>query len=200
MSPHPDTELTRLITAIAEGGDTDRERLFTAIYDDLRRVAQNRFGVGRPGDTLQATALVNETVLELLRRLDQCPERLGAESRKEFFGTVAMARRTILRDQWRAAGALKRGGGASTAPLEHDPPARDDGSPFGQIEYLELDEAIERLRSYDERWYRVVMLRFYAARTIEETALILGLGVTSVKADWRFARAWLLRELRSEAS
>ncbi|MEZ6243312.1 MAG: ECF-type sigma factor [Phycisphaerales bacterium] len=195
MPDQTEPDLTRLVEASVAGDSSARERLLAAVYDDLRKIASARFGVGRPGDTLQPTALVNETVIELLRRLDQ-PQRLALASREQFFAAVAMAMRTILRDHWRARNALKRGGGDRPAPLIADPVSPSSDDPFAAIDYLALDEALDRLENYDLRWHRVVMHRFFAARTIEETADMLGMGVTAVQADWRFARAWLLREIR----
>jgi RNA polymerase sigma factor (TIGR02999 family) len=165
------------------------------VYDDLRRIARSRAGVGGAGQTLQPTVLVNEALCEILRRMDS-PEGLPASSRTEFFGIVASAMRTIVKDHHRARRAAKRGGGERPSPLLGDEPDLDD-TPFGRVDLMALDESLNRLERYEPRWHQVVLYRFYAGRTIEQTAELLGAGVTLVKADWRGARAWLARDLGS---
>ncbi len=186
-------DLTVLLHESAADTPGARDRLFTLVYEDLRRIARNRRGVGAAGETMQPTVLANEAVAEMLRRMES-PGGFPLSSRSEFFGAVALAMRSILKDHRRARLAAKRGGGVVAVALRDEESSRDE-TPFGAVDLLALDEAMDRLERYDERWHRVVMFRFYAGRTIEETAELLGSGVTTVKSDWRGARAWLAREL-----
>lgn len=191
-------EFTVLLKESAAGLPDARERLFDLVYDDLRRIARTRPGVGGPGETMQPTVLANEAAAELLRRMDS-PTGLPVSSRGEFFGAVALAMRSILKDHRRARNAQKRGGGRHDSPLFGDEPALDD-TPFGRVDLIALDEAMDRLERFEPRWHRVVMYRFYAGRTIEQTAELVGAGITGVKTDWRGARAWLARELAVEGA
>ena len=193
--------LTLLVRSCESGSAEAREALFNAVHGDLKRIARGRAGVGRVGDTMQATALVNETVIELMRLLES-PGRLEISSRREFFTVVALAMRGILKDHRRAKGALKRGAGRADARLPTvgvagEVDASGTEGPFGRADLLDLDAAMSKLERHDERWYRVVLYRFYAGRSIRETGELMGLGETAVKADWRSARAWLIRELRA---
>lgn len=172
----------------------DSRELLTLLYADLRAVACNYFAQQPVGHTLQPTALVHEAVLRLLRDDKAAPAGRNV-SPAHFLAVAAMAMRQILVDHARAASALKRGGPhASPVPLiQIDADTLPNTLPT--VDILELDDAIERLAAIDERASRVVVLRFFAALTIQQTAEVLGVSDYTVEDDWRAARAFLSREL-----
>lgn len=163
------------------------EAALPAIYEELRRIAADRLGALPPGQTLQATAIVNELIA---RGFADEPERW--ESRAHFFGAAAIAVRNLLVEHARRRSAAER------ARAEHARmvPAQAEGLTESDDELLALDAALERLRSTDERKFQVVSLRFFVGRTIEETAQLLNLSTATVERDWAYARAWLQREMR----
>ena len=156
--------------------------LLPVLYAELRRLAAALTVKLQPGQTLQPTALVHEAYLRLVR--DQDP---GWEGRRHFFGAAAQAMREILIEQARRKGRLKRGGGGHRVELTEglawiEPPAED---------VLALDEAIRQLQAEDAHLAEIVMLRYYSGLTVEETASVLGVSVSTLTRDWRYARAWL---------
>lgn len=182
------------LTWLIESARTDparREDLFALIHEDLRAIARSTPHVGRHGDTLQPTVLVNELFIQLDRRFP-APPRDRPESRATFFRSVALVMRTIVRDHWRARIADKRGGGLGAVPLKGD---EADPATLDQTDFLALDDALGGLERYNRRWYEVVLMRYFAVRSIEETALLLGIADSTVSSDWRLARAWLRREM-----
>ena len=170
--------------------EPERERaadLLPAVYDELRRLAAALTQQLRPGQTLQATALVHEAYLRLVR--DQDP---GWDGRRHFFGAAARAMREILVEQARRKGSRKRGGGARRVELSEglaliEPPADD---------LLALDEAIQQLQAERPQLAEVVRLRYYAGLSVEETAAVVGRSVSTVTREWRFARAWLAGKVK----
>jgi RNA polymerase sigma factor (TIGR02999 family) len=162
--------------------------LLPAVYAELRRLAAVLSGRLQPGQTLQPTALVHEAYLRLVRGHDP-----GWQGRRHFFGAAARAMREILIEQARRKGSQKHGGGARRIELAEglawiEPPTDD---------ILSLDEAIQRLRAEDARLAEIVQLRYYTGLSVEETADVLGASASTVKRDWRYARAWLARQLSS---
>jgi RNA polymerase sigma factor (TIGR02999 family) len=160
--------------------------LLSALYDHLRGLAGTLTSRLPPGQTLQPTALVHEAYLRLTRRADP-----GWESPRHFFGAAARAMREILIEQARRKASIKGGGGGRRVELEEgvawiEPPADD---------VLALDEAIEHLQAEEPRLAEIVRLRFYCGLSMEETAEVLGGSLSTLKRDWRFARAWLARRL-----
>ncbi|MHC4908589.1 MAG: ECF-type sigma factor [Planctomycetota bacterium] len=187
-------DLTQLISEARKGDEDARDRLFAMVYDELRALARSQRHVGRAGETLQPTVLANEAYLLLSRRMPGGPNDI-AESRRTFFQTVALAMREVLRDHWRAARALKRGAGRAPVPLERGVP--DAAAPLDRTDFLALDDALQRLEAHNARWYEFVMHRYFAGRPLQETAEIMGMGMTTAKSTWNFARAWLRREMES---
>jgi RNA polymerase sigma factor (TIGR02999 family) len=161
--------------------------LFTHVYGELRRLAQARMALERPGHTLQATALVHEAYLKLIGGAD-----LEWRSRAQFFAAAAEAMRRILIDHARSKGRVKRGGGRRRLSLDVLDLAID-----GSFEdFLSVEESIRRLEKRDERMAEIVKLRFYAGLSEAEIATVLGVTDRTVRRDWVVARAWLQKELR----
>jgi RNA polymerase sigma factor (TIGR02999 family) len=160
--------------------------LLPVLYAELRRLAEGLTARLTPGQTLQPTALVHEAYLRLVR--DQDP---GWEGRRHFFGAAAQAMREILIEQARRKGSLKHGGQAHRLELAEglawiEPPASD---------FLALDEAIQQLQAEDAHLAEIVLLRYYTGLSVQETASVVGVSVSTLKREWRFARAWLARRL-----
>jgi RNA polymerase sigma factor (TIGR02999 family) len=156
--------------------------LLPALYAELRRLASALTSQRGPGQTLTPTALVHEAYLRLVK--DQDP---GWQGKRHFFGAAAQAMREILIEQARRKASLKRGGGGQRVELVEglaviEPPAED---------VLALDEAIQKLQREDARLAEIVMLRYYTGLSVEETAAVVGVSVSTLTRDWRYARAWL---------
>jgi RNA polymerase sigma factor (TIGR02999 family) len=160
--------------------------LLPEVYGELRRLAEALTVRLSPGQTLQPTALVHEAFLRLVGDSDP-----GWEGRRHFFGAAAQAMRQVLVDQARRRGARKRGGDGHRVELDEgiayvEPPAED---------VLALDEAVSALQGEEPPLAELVMLRYYAGLSVEEAAAVLGSSPSTVKRDWRRARAWLSRRL-----
>lgn len=192
-------QLTRLIDASARGDDQARGDLFNLVYEQLREIAAQSRHVGAPGQTLQATALANEAFILLSNRFP-AHSRDNLTGRDAFYRAVAQAMRLILRDYWRAQRAEKRGGDDRPKTLDAAAVAAPNASSLDAVDFLSLDEAMNRLEHAHPRWFDVVMSRYFAGRTIDETAELLGTSRTTVKADWQLARAWLHREIGGASS
>lgn len=160
---------------------------FSAIYEELRGLARQRLLQGLAGQSLQATALVHEVWLKMAASGSE----LTADPR-HFYATAAQAMRWILVDHARKKSSLKRGAASVEADPEQLPQAAADERAEG---LLALDAALERLERADARKHQVVMLRHYAGLSVEETARTLELSPATVKREWQFARAWLVREM-----
>jgi RNA polymerase sigma factor (TIGR02999 family) len=163
--------------------------LLPDVYTELRRLAAALSRRLPPGQTLQATALVHEAYLRLVG--DQDP---GWNGRRHFFGAAALAIRNILVEQARRKGSHKHGGGRRVELAEGlaviEPPSDD---------LLAVDEAIQQLRAEKPHLAEIVMLRYYAGMSVDETAAVLGISASTLAREWRFARAWLVRRLGSAA-
>jgi RNA polymerase sigma-70 factor, ECF subfamily len=188
-----DTQVTQLLSAAAQGDSAATDALFPVVYDELRRLAGSLLGHERAGHTLQPTALVHEAYLRLLG-----PDgaQLSWQNRAHFFGAAARAMRRILIDRARHVKATR----VEKARLPDDsllPAWSVAGRSPADVatELVELDEAMESLKAKDDRQHEIVMLRFFGGLSVEQTADALGLGVSTVKNEWAFARAWLLREI-----
>ena len=181
------TEFTRLLSAYRQGSPEAPEQLFTLVYQDLRRLAQQYLKQERPGHTLQATALVHEAWLRLFGE-----GVVELESRAHFFVIAARQMRRILIDHARTTRSDKRGGGQLMAPLEEAALL-----PVEQCEeLLALDQALTRLEHLYPRVGRIVELRFFAGLTEAETAVVLKISVSALKRDWVFAKVWLVTQIR----
>lgn len=188
MASH-ETEVSHLLEAWNQGDPEALETLMPLVVDDLRSIARKYFEREDPGHTIQPTALVNELYLRLVDR-----RTVHWESPRHFFGAAAQIMRRLLVDHARHRQAAKRGGGAPKLPVDEDLPVFARHAPE---EILALDEALGRLETLEPRQSQVVTLKSFVGLTIPEIAQTLGIGPTAVKSDWRFARAWLERELRA---
>ncbi len=183
-------EVTRLLHQISGGDASAVERLVPLIYAELRQIAERAMRHERSDHTLQPTALVHEAFLRLVGKPD-----LSWESRAHFLNIAAQAMRRVLLMHARERRAAKRGGGLERVTL-------DDqlmGSGERGIDLIGLDESLERLAGIFPRKARVVELRFFAGLNIEETAQVLEISSATVKREWDFARAWIRRDLATEA-
>lgn len=181
--PH---DATRLLEQMHAGSRSAADALLPIVYDELRRLAAAYLREERLGHTLQPTALVHEAYVRLIRGAQ--PDWRG---RAHFLAVAARAMRRTLVNHALAHKAEKRGGGRTMLGLD---PALVP-QPSNGVEALELHEAIERLQALDERKARLVEMRFFAGMTMEEAADVLGVSLSTAEADWRFARAWLAKEL-----
>ena len=182
----------------------DKERLHAASYDELRRIAARYISRERPGQTLQATALVNEAFVRLSA---ERPREF--QNRTHFLAIAALSMRQILVQRARARKAAKRGGAPHRITLDDsslDPSKVPAGVPGmaaergpGDIDVLALDEALTRLAALDPELARLVELRYFGGLTVEETADVLGSSPATVKRHWAFARAWLKQALEGQA-
>ena len=175
------------LTAIQKGDPKAAEELLPLVYEELRDLAHYKLAKEKAGQTLQTTALVHEAYIRVVG--DQDPKW---ENKAHFFASAALAMRRILVEQARKKGRVKHGGGRHRIPLE--PGAAVLGPPA--TEFLALNEALCRLEEIDKRKAEVVTLRHLAGLTVPETAKAVGMSTRTVELEWRFARAWLLRELR----
>ena len=181
------SDVTRILSAIDQGDPQAAERLLPLVYDELRRLAAQRLAQEKPGQTLQATALVHEAYLRLM----------GAEpaqqwnSRGHFFAAAAEAMRRILVDQARRKQTDKHGGGRQRVDFPEDfaaPAAPSD-------DLVALDEALSRLELHDADAARLVKLRFFAGLSHQEAAEAMGLSRGAADRLWALSRAWLFRRL-----
>ncbi|MFN0133240.1 MAG: sigma-70 family RNA polymerase sigma factor [Phycisphaerales bacterium] len=186
MSEPASQDVTRLLDAINAGEAKASDQLLPLVYDALRRMAGSQMSREPAGHTLQPTALVHEAYLRLVGSGD-----VKWHGRGHFFAAAATAMRRILVERARRKMATKHGGGRKSVSLDEGSLAAEPEA----VDMLALDEALDRLAARDERWAQIVMLRFFAGLSIEDTAAAMGLSMTTVKDEWAFARAWLHREL-----
>ncbi len=183
-------EVNQALNALADGKPHAADRLLPLVYDELRRIAAQRLTQEKPGQTLQATALVHEAYLRLLGG----GPALAWNSRGHFFAAAAEAMRRILVENARRKRRLRHGGDRRRVDLDTLDLAIDQASE----DVLALDEALEKLAAQEPVAAAVVQLRYFAGLTVEQTADALGLSARTANRHWAYARAWLYRELHSE--
>jgi RNA polymerase sigma factor (TIGR02999 family) len=180
-------EVTRLLSAIEQGDALAAEQLLPLVYDELRRLAAEKMAQEKPGQTLQATALVHEAYL----RLVDVQQARHWKSRGQFFAAAAEAMRRLLVDRARRKRSRKRGGDRARMPLaEANLAAADDSE-----EVLAVDEALAGLTAADAEAAELVRLRYFAGLSIPEAAEVLGISPRSADRLWVYARAWLRRAI-----
>ena len=192
MIPSGPGNLTGLLRAWAGGEAAALDRLAPIVYNELRRIARRYMRQERAGNTLQATALVNEAYLRLVD-----VQNVAWKDRIHFFAVAAQIMRRILVDAARARASAKRGGHLNK--VDHSTALNldeilDMGSNRG-AELIAVDDALNQLAEFDPRKARVIELRFFGGLSVHETAEILKISPQSVMRDWKLAKAWLLREL-----
>ena len=207
--------MTQILNAINEGDPQAAEQLLPLVYDELRKLAAAKLAHEKPGQTLQATALVHEAYLRLVgggierdrgregdgetdQPLPLAPSSLpplsespAFHSRGHFFAAAAEAMRRILIDQARSRGRQKRGG--DRKPFDID--AIDVAVHATPDQLLSVDEALLRLEREDPDVYALVQLRYFAGLNVEQAAAALGISVATAYRHWNYARAWLHSEL-----
>ena len=182
------SDVTRILSAIEQGDPTASEKLLPLVYDELRRLAAQKMAQENPGQTLQATALVHEAYL----RLVDVERAQNWDGRGHFFAAAAEAMQRILIDQARRKQRLKRGGALRRQNLGEI----EVECGVAALDLIALDEALRKLAVNDSVKAEIVRLRFFAGLNHEEVASILGISTVTAKRLWRYARAWLHRELR----
>ena len=187
MTREPE-DVTRLLIKWSAGDRDALDQVVRCMYDELHRIAERQFRRERADNTLQPTALVNELYLRLVKQTG-----VNWQNRSQFFGIAAKVMRQILVDRARARSASNRGSGNYKLDLTDigDVPDKTQG-----LDLLALDQALERLASFDPDQTRIVEMKFFAGLSIEETAEATGVSPATVKREWAVAKAWLFVELQ----
>ena len=185
------SDVTRILSQIESGDPSAAEQLLPLVYEELRKLAAAKLAQEKPGQTLQATALVHNAYL----RLVDVKEAQHWHSRGHFFGAAAEAMRRIVIEQARRRGRLKRGGERQRVDLDsacsiEEPPSLD---------ILALDEALTKLAAMEPAKADLVKLRFFAGLTMPQAADALGVSLATAERYWTFAKAWLHSELAEDA-
>lgn len=179
-------DVTQILSEVEQGDPAAAGRLLQLVYDELRKLAAAKLANEKPGQTLQATALVHEAYLRLVD-VENVPRW---DNRRHFFAAAAESMRRILIDKARRKQTLKRGEGWKRQDLEAVAAAEADE------ELLALDEALEKFAAKDPLKAKLVELRYFAGLTGEEAAEVLGISATTADRHWAYARAWLRAEVR----
>jgi RNA polymerase sigma factor (sigma-70 family) len=198
------SDVTRILSQIDAGDPSAAEKLLPLVYDELRKLAAARLAHEKPGQTLQATALVHEAYLRLVGPAGPAGPKLPVDadsmsrpvggtydSRGHFFAAAAEAMRRILVDQARRKGRLKHGGGQVRTDLA----ALDPAAPELADDLVALDEALVRLAALDEQAARLVNLRYFAGLSLPQVAETLGIAPRTADRLWAYARAFLHAEI-----
>ncbi|HEX7183664.1 MAG TPA: ECF-type sigma factor [Thermoanaerobaculia bacterium] len=191
LPQNPTHEITRLLAAVRDGDRAASDALFASVYRELHRLAHAQLAArGRPGETLDTTALVHEAYLRLAQ-----PAGLSAEDRAHFFNLAARVMRHVVVDYARQRDAAKRSGEVVRIEVggPREPAAEADARLTEDL--LALDASLERLEAESPRLARLVELRFFAGLSFAEIGEVQGLTERTAKRDWRKARAFLLAEL-----
>jgi RNA polymerase sigma factor (TIGR02999 family) len=188
------SDVTRILSAIEAGDPHAADQLLPLVYDELRRLAARKLAHEKPGQTLEATALVHEVYLRLVAGGDtSAPREQRWDSRRHFFAAAAEAMRRILVEQARRKGTQKHGGGL----IRHNLDELELAAPESKDDLLALDDALDRLAAKDPVKAELVKLRHFAGLTLKEAAKVLGISSTTADRYWAYARAWLHQEIAS---
>jgi RNA polymerase sigma factor (TIGR02999 family) len=180
-------DVTRILSAIEQGDSQAAEQLLPLVYDELRRLATAKMAREKPGQTLQATALVHEAYLRLIGE----ESHPGWSGRGHFFGAAAEAMRRILVESARRKRRVRHGGGRRLVSLDQLDIAADETSQT----ILDLDEALGLLADEQPSVAELVKLRYFAGLTAQQAADALGISVRTANRDWAYAKAWLFERL-----
>jgi RNA polymerase sigma factor (TIGR02999 family) len=185
------TEFTHILSALEHGDPRAAEQLLPLVYDELRRLAAQKLAQEKPGQTLQATALVHEAYARLVGSGEQAGGEPRWDSRGHFFAAAAEAMRRILIDRAREKRAEKRGGSRQRLNID----AVDLVTQVTPDQLLALDDALAKLAREDGTAARLVELRYFAGLSVDEAGQALGMSTATAYRHWKFARAWLHGEL-----
>jgi len=183
------SDVTRILSQIESGDPSAAEQLLPLVYEELRKLAAAKLAQEKPGQTLQATALVHEAYVRMVGSETNRTYR----DRSHFFASAATAMRRILVDSARAKRSEKRGGIRERQPLE------DVAAPLPDDELLALHEALDQLAAEDALKAQLVELRYFAGLTGDQAADVIGISPSSADRHWVFARAWLQTKVRGLA-
>lgn len=183
------SDVSALLDAWGRGERDALDRLLPLVYGELRRIGARQLRRERAGHSLQPTALVHEAYLRLVGQ-----RRVNWRSRAHFFGVAAQVMRRILVDHARRHRADKRGDGVQRVPIDHVM----ETAVADEIPVLTFDRLLARLEKLDHGLAQIVELRAFGGLTIQEAAHVLNVSPTTVKREWRTAKAWLTRELKPE--
>lgn len=190
MTDRHNSQITQVLAAVAAGEPQAAEKLLPLVYEELRQVAARQLAHERPGQTLQATALVHEAYLRVVGD--------GADlwkNRRHFFAAAAEAMRRILVERARRKRRVRHGGGRQRVELDGaDIPLEDPA-----VDLLALDEVLDRLAAEDPPKAELVKLRFFAGLSEQQAADVLGISRATAARHWAYARAWLFDRLRDDA-
>ena len=182
------SEVTRILSAIEQGQAHAAEQLLPLVYDELRKLAAQKLAHEKPGQTLQATALVHEAYL----RLVDVAQPQQWDCRKHFLAAAAEAMRRILVDNARRRQSIKHGGGLARRDLDDV----EIACPEISEDLLALDGALAKLADTEKQAAELVKLRYFGGLTAKEAAEVLGVSERTADRLWAFGRAWLLKEIR----
>jgi RNA polymerase sigma factor (TIGR02999 family) len=184
------SDVTQILSQIESGDPSAAEQLLPLVYDELRKLAASRLAHEKPGQTLQATALVHDAYIRLVDN----EQARHWDSRGHFFAAAAEAMRRILVDQTRRKNSAKRGGGATRLPIHES--AIASGQPAEEL--LAVDDVLDRLAEIDPVAANLVKLRFFVGLNMSECAAALGISVRSAHDIWTYARSWLHQKISAE--
>lgn len=186
MQQNNSQNITILLNQVSNGNTLAINQILPLVYNELRKISSKYLRDEYRQHTLQTTELVHEAYIKLIGS-----NKLSWESRSHFYGIAAKSMRQILVDYARKRKSQKRGEGKTELPLD------EAHFVIGESEeqLLNLNDALDKLESIEERSSKIVELRFFSGLSIEETAKILNISAATVKRDWKFAKAWLYREI-----
>lgn len=187
----PTTDVTGLLLQWGQGDEDALGRLIPLVQEELHRIARRCMAGEHAGNSMQATALVNEAYLRLVDGA-----AVAWHDRAHFLAVSARVMRRILVDHARARHAEKRGGLAARVTFDEALVVTNEE----RLDFIALDDALCALSTFDERKSRVIELRFFGGLSVEETAAVLKVSPATVMGDWRLAKAWLKREMRGDRS
>jgi RNA polymerase sigma factor (TIGR02999 family) len=193
------SEVTHILSAIEQGDAHAAAQLLPLVYDELRKLAVQRLAQEKPGQTLQATALVHEAYLRLVASAGipgSAPREQHWNSRGDFIAAAAEAMRRLLVDQSRRKLSLRRGGNLQRQPLED----QEIEAPEPSVDLLAVHEALERFQGVDAVAAQIVKLRYFVGMTIPQAAAALGISTATAYRHWAYARAWLHMALKHDAT